>query len=106
MLRPANSHVAEFVRHVNPLSVLNGSVVMRRWRDLELYDGRRWLDAARQYELLSDEQGRPVGARFDGQTLSLCEPEVPTRQGLVVADARTPLRQLIACGRTPATRYC
>ena len=97
MLRPANSHVAEFVRHVNPLSVLNGSVVMRRWRDLELYDGRRWLDAARQYELLSDEQGRPVGARFDGQTLSLCEPEVPTRQGLVVADARTPLRQLIAC---------
>jgi glycine betaine/proline transport system ATP-binding protein len=61
MLRPANSHVAEFVRHVNPLSVLNGSVVMRRWRDLELYDGRRWLDAARQYELLSDEQGRPVG---------------------------------------------
>jgi glycine betaine/proline transport system ATP-binding protein len=96
MLRPANSYVAEFVRHVNPLSVLNGSVVMRRWRDLELHDGRRWLDAARQYELLSDEQGRPIGAQFGGRTLTLCGPEGPTRQGLVVADARTPLRHLIA----------
>jgi glycine betaine/proline transport system ATP-binding protein len=56
MLRPANSHVAEFVEHVNPLSVLNGSVVMRPWRDLELRDGRRWLDPAHQYELLCDEQ--------------------------------------------------
>jgi glycine betaine/proline transport system ATP-binding protein len=96
MLRPANSYVAEFVRHVNPLSVLDGSVVMRRWRDLELHDGRRWLDAARQYELLSDEQGRPIGAQFGGRTLTLCGPEGPTRHGLVVADARTPLRHLIA----------
>ena len=82
MLRPANAHVAEFVRHVNPLSVLNGSVVMRPWRDLELRDGRRWLDPARQYELLCDEQDRPIAAQFDGRTLNLCGPDGPTRQGL------------------------
>jgi len=96
MLRPANSHVAEFVRHVNPLSVLTGSVVMRPWRDLELRDGRRWLDPAHQYELLCDEQDRPIAAQFDGRTLNLCGPDGPTRQGLVVADARAPLRELIA----------
>jgi glycine betaine/proline transport system ATP-binding protein len=96
MLRPANSHVAEFVRHVNPLSVLNGSVIMRPWRDLELRDGRRWLDPARQYELLCDEQDRPIAAQFDGRTLNLCAPDGPTRQGLMVADARAPLRELIA----------
>ena len=97
MLRPANAYVAEFVRHVNPLSVLNGRVIMRPWRDLELDGGRCWLDWGRQYELLSDAQGRPVGARRDGQTLSLCGPESPTPGGLVVADALTPLRHLIAC---------
>jgi len=96
MLRPANAYVAEFVRHVNPLSVLDGSVVMRRWSDLEQYDGHRWLDSGRQYELLSDEQGQPVGAQFAGQTLSLCGPDGRTPAGLIVADARTPLRHLIA----------
>jgi glycine betaine/proline transport system ATP-binding protein len=97
MLRPANAYVGEFVRHVNPLSVLNGSVVMRPRRDLELDGGKCWLDWGRQYELLSDERGRPVGARFDGRTLALCAPEGSTSESLVVADARTPLRQLIAC---------
>jgi glycine betaine/proline transport system ATP-binding protein len=97
MLRPANAYVAEFVRHVNPLSVLNGRVIMRPWRDLELEGGRCWLDWGRQYQLLSDAQGRPVGAQLGGQTLSLCGPESPTPAGLVVADAQTPLRHLIAC---------
>jgi glycine betaine/proline transport system ATP-binding protein len=96
MLRPANAYVAEFVRHVNPLSVLNGTVVMRPWRDLELSEGRRWLDPARQYALLCDERDHPVQAQLDGRTLNLCGPDGPTRQGLVVADARAPLRDLIA----------
>ena len=30
VLRPANDYVAEFVMHMNPLSVLTGSMVMRR----------------------------------------------------------------------------
>jgi glycine betaine/proline transport system ATP-binding protein len=96
MLRPANAYVAEFVRHVNPLSVLNGSVVMRPWQNLELHEGRRWLDPERQYELLCDEQNHPVAARFDGRTLTLCGPDRPMRQALMVADARAPLRELIA----------
>ena len=90
-------YVAEFVRHMNPLSVLNGRVVMRPLAGPGA--GRRSPLAGlrtRQYELLSDEQGRPLGAQFGGRTLTLCEPESPTRAGLVVADARTPLRQLIA----------
>jgi glycine betaine/proline transport system ATP-binding protein len=97
MLRPATAHVAEFVRHVNPLSVLNGSVVMRPKGDLELDGGKCWLDWGRQYELLSDERGRPVGARHNGRTLSLCRPDGPTRESLVMADARTPLKHLISC---------
>ena len=73
MLRPATAYVADFVRHVNPLSVLNGRVVMRPWRDLELREGRRWLDAAGRYTLLSDDRGRPIEVQFGGCTLPLCQ---------------------------------
>ncbi len=100
MLRPANSHVAEFVRHVNPLSVLNGSVVMRPWRDLELRDGRRWLDAARQYELLSDEQGRPIAAQFDGRTLNRCADRTARRARVSSSPMRA--RRLRAADRMAA----
>ena len=34
VLRPANAYVGEFVQHMNPLSVLNGRMVMRPWSEL------------------------------------------------------------------------
>ena len=35
VLRPADAYVAEFVQHMNPLSVLTGRMFMRHWGDLE-----------------------------------------------------------------------
>ncbi len=44
VLRPANAYVGEFVQHMNPLSVLNGRMVMRPWTELAADGAQRWLD--------------------------------------------------------------
>ncbi len=95
VLRPANAYVAEFVRHVNPLSALDGSVVMKPWGSLDQEDGRRWLDPARHYEVLGDDRGHPTGVRLGGRVLPLHGPERPAGDGLVVVDVHTGLRQVI-----------
>jgi glycine betaine/proline transport system ATP-binding protein len=94
VLRPANAYVGEFVQHMNPLSVLNGRMVMRPIDELAADGDRRWLDPARQYSVTLDSSGRPVAAACDGQPWPLrTSPEQGA--GLLVADVETPLRQLI-----------
>jgi glycine betaine/proline transport system ATP-binding protein len=95
VLRPASAYVGEFVQHMNPLSVLNGRMVMRRWDDLAIDgDGRRWLDAARQYSAAVDADGRPVAATHAGESMAL-QSSPGDGSGLLVANVDTPLRQLI-----------
>jgi glycine betaine/proline transport system ATP-binding protein len=66
VLRPANDYVAEFVRHMNPLSVLTGLMVMRRCCDLVREDRAIWLDEKRRYQLLVDEHDEPTSLTVDG----------------------------------------
>ncbi|MGL6224076.1 MAG: choline ABC transporter ATP-binding protein, partial [Steroidobacteraceae bacterium] len=94
VLRPANAYVGEFVQHMNPLSVLNGRMVMRAWSELAAEGAQRWLDPGRQFSAVLDEQGRPVAAAFEGRSLAL-RTSAAEGEGLIVADIDTPLRQLI-----------
>ena len=64
VLRPANAYVGEFVQHMNPLSVLNGRMVMRPWTELATDGPQRWLDPGRQFSAVLDGQGRPIAAAF------------------------------------------
>ena len=66
VLRPVNDYVAEFVRHMNPLNVLTGGMVMRR-REEFVRDGELlWLGAARRYQLILDHRGACRSVRIDG----------------------------------------
>jgi glycine betaine/proline transport system ATP-binding protein len=71
VLAPADDYVAEFVRHMNPLTVLTGSMIMQRCAHLEGEDGRVWLDDRRRYELSLNEGGHAVELRLDGASHSL-----------------------------------
>ncbi|MGI9245662.1 MAG: choline ABC transporter ATP-binding protein, partial [Steroidobacteraceae bacterium] len=94
VLRPASAYVGEFVQHMNPLSVLNGRMIMRPVQELVLDGGRRWLDAARQYAVTLDADGRPLAASRGAEALPLRR-SASEGAGLLVADVDTPLRQLI-----------
>jgi glycine betaine/proline transport system ATP-binding protein len=93
VLRPADAYVGEFVQHMNPLSVLNGRMVMRQIADLPADGSLRWLDPARQYAVTLDADGRAVAASLDGKPLVLRA--AGEEGGIRVADVETPLRQLI-----------
>jgi glycine betaine/proline transport system ATP-binding protein len=99
VLRPANAYVGEFVQHMNPLSVLNGRMVMRPWTELRADGAQRWLDPGRQYSATLDVQGRAVQAACEGQPLAI-RGSAGDGPGLIVADVDTPLRQLIQWCRT------
>jgi glycine betaine/proline transport system ATP-binding protein len=94
VLRPASAYVGEFVQHMNPLSVLNGRMVMRPWNELTQHGDSRWLDPGRRYSALLDADGRPVAAAFEGAPLEVRAASADG-EGLRVADVETPLRQLI-----------
>jgi glycine betaine/proline transport system ATP-binding protein len=67
VLRPANDYVAEFVRHMNPLTVLTGAMIMRKCEQMDRSDGALCLDDARRYQLKLDTRLAPVELRLDGQ---------------------------------------
>jgi glycine betaine/proline transport system ATP-binding protein len=67
VLRPADDYVAEFVRHMNPLTVLTGAMVMRQCEQMEREDGALCLDDTRRYQLKLDAARAPLELRFNGQ---------------------------------------
>ncbi len=67
MLAPADEYVAEFVRHMNPLDVLTGSMIMRDTASLAAEGGALWLDANRHYRLFLDAQGGLLDIQVDGR---------------------------------------
>jgi glycine betaine/proline transport system ATP-binding protein len=100
VVRPANDYVAEFVTHMNPLSVLTGMMVMRRCTEMARQDRTIWLDGAHRYQVLVDEHGGPALMRVDGTEHSLrsvAEGEgwSADRPGLAVTPASTSLSAII-----------
>jgi len=71
VLRPADDYVAEFVRHMNPLTVLTGAMVMRKVEQMDPIDGAVCLDDARRYRLRLDSQNAAVDLRLDGESHEL-----------------------------------
>ncbi len=66
VLAPADDYVAEFVRHMNPLTVLTGGMIMHRRALLAGDAGHVWLDAARRYRLSVSSSDEVLGLHLDG----------------------------------------
>jgi glycine betaine/proline transport system ATP-binding protein len=66
VLAPADEYVAEFVRHMNPLTVLTGAMIMQGRSTLAGEDGHVWLDEQRRYRLTLNSSDQAVGLQLDG----------------------------------------
>jgi glycine betaine/proline transport system ATP-binding protein len=66
VLAPADDYVAEFVRHMNPLDVLTGAMIMRERSRLQGNGSGVWLDANRHYELILNANDELVDVRLNG----------------------------------------
>jgi glycine betaine/proline transport system ATP-binding protein len=66
VLAPADDYVAEFVRHMNPLDVLTGGMIMCRRAQMHSADGALWLDERRRYRLALNAAGEPLALQVDG----------------------------------------
>ncbi len=71
VLSPADDYVAEFVRHMNPLTVLTGGMIMRKRDEMERADGSLCLDEAQRYQLRLDAANAPVELRLNGEPHAL-----------------------------------
>jgi glycine betaine/proline transport system ATP-binding protein len=66
VLAPADDYVAEFVRHMNPLDVLTGSMIMCRRAQMPAEGGLVWLDERRRYRLSLNAADEALALQFDG----------------------------------------
>jgi glycine betaine/proline transport system ATP-binding protein len=93
MMRPVNDQVAQFVTHVNPLSVLTGAMIMRPSSELARSENTLWLDVERRYQIALGERGEVAAVRVDGEARSvvlLGEHQAPqTLDGRLAAGATT-----------------
>lgn len=67
VLNPSNEYVAEFVAHMNPLNVLQGSSFMTPLADLKRDGNEIILDHNGHYRVTLDDNNKPVSASFDGK---------------------------------------
>jgi glycine betaine/proline transport system ATP-binding protein len=67
VLRPADAYVAEFVLHMNPLTVLTGAMIMRGRDEMARTNDGWHLDEAQRYQLRVGSNGAPVELRLNGQ---------------------------------------
>jgi len=100
VLRPVNDYVAEFVRHMNPLTVLTGGMVMRAHSELVREGEYLWLDGARRYQITLNARGECAAVRVDGVTAPFarhedCESDTRLPPGLVIAPMALPLQRII-----------
>jgi glycine betaine/proline transport system ATP-binding protein len=66
VMRPADAYVEEFVRHMNPLNVLTGEMIMQRLPELSRHDAGLWLDVERRYGLELNAADEVSTLRLDG----------------------------------------
>ena len=100
VLAPADEYVAEFVRHMNPLTVLTGSMIMQRRANLQVAGNGVWLDTARRYRLSLDSSDHATSLTIDGAPHMLNhirdEADVErSHEGLSVVHASVALRSII-----------
>ena len=113
VLAPADEYVAEFVRHMNPLDVLTGSMIMSDRASMTAEAGALWLDANRRYQLFLDANDEFLEIKVDGRTQTArsvqnvpaagpvrAETEVPAgiaaaSQGVAIAPASLSLQEII-----------
>jgi glycine betaine/proline transport system ATP-binding protein len=100
VLAPADDYVAEFVRHMNPLTVLTGSMIMQRRALMAGDGGEVWLDAARRYRLSLNASDQAQGLELDGVAYAFChirdDADLGSLQpGLAVAPASLSLQAII-----------
>ncbi len=70
VLKPANKYVAEFVAHMNPLNILQGSSFMTKVADLNCDDdGWLILDCKGHCRIKMDDQNKLINANFDGKDM-------------------------------------
>src|SRR5271166_514788 len=100
VLAPADDYVAEFVRHMNPLDVLTGAMVMCGRAHMPSEGDILWLDERRRYRLILNGADEPLALRVDGAE----HPLAPVRDeaalaalapGLAVAPASFSLHSII-----------
>jgi glycine betaine/proline transport system ATP-binding protein len=100
VLAPADDYVAEFVRHMNPLDVLTGSMIMRERANLAQEGNMLWLDERRRYRLAIGSSDEALDLHFDGVAHALRHVHDDTaldnvEPGLVVAPASFSLQSII-----------
>jgi glycine betaine/proline transport system ATP-binding protein len=100
VLAPADDYVAEFVRHMNPLTVLTGSMIMQRRAQLAGGSGHVWLDDARRYKLSLSPVDEALSLHLDGIAHALSvvgdEPDITRlRAGIAVAPGSLSLQSII-----------
>src|SRR5205823_5381668 len=71
VLAPADDYVAEFVRHMNPLNVLTGSMIMRERAAMAREGNALWLDERRRYRLTTTGADEPLDLQLDGEAQAL-----------------------------------
>jgi len=100
VLAPADDYVAEFVRHMNPLTVLTGSMIMQRRAHMAGDGDNVWLDDRRRYQLSLSSVDQALELRLDGVAHSLQHIEEDADlgglpPGLIVAPASLSLQSII-----------
>jgi glycine betaine/proline transport system ATP-binding protein len=66
VLAPADDYVAEFVRHMNPLDVLTGGMIMCQRSQLARDGDTLWLDDGRRYQVAMSPSHEALDVRLDG----------------------------------------
>jgi glycine betaine/proline transport system ATP-binding protein len=100
VLAPADDYVAEFVRHMNPLDVLTGAMIMCERARLPAEGGMLWLDERRRYRLSLSGGGEALALHLDGVEQALRHVRddaalAALEPGLAVAPASLSLQSII-----------
>jgi glycine betaine/proline transport system ATP-binding protein len=100
VLAPADDYVAEFVRHMNPLDVLTGSMIMNQRANMQGEGNTLWLDERHRYRLSMSANDEALDLELDGVAHALRHVHddagiANIEPGLVVAPASFSLQSII-----------
>ncbi len=100
VLAPADQYVAEFVRHMNPLDVLTGGMIMCTTASMQGAAGALWLDANRRYQLILNARGELLDIKVDGlpqtaRSVHDAAALAAAPAGLAIAPASLSLQEII-----------
>ena len=105
VLAPADEYVAEFVRHMNPLTVLTGGMIMQRRALMAGDGGHVWLDSGRRYRLSLNSSDVALDLHLDGVAQAFCHVQDEDDlgrlgPGIAVAPASLSLQSIIHLRQT------